>query len=223
MTRYLYGSGGPDILDAIYADNYVIYGYGSWDDIYASDYADFVSGGGGDDLIYGFGGWDDLYGDSGWDTIYGGAGADLIVGGDGDDDLHGGKGNDDLFGGNGWDWIQGGAGSDELQGGDGEDLLEGGSGQDWVHGGRDDDLLWGGGGFDTFVFNSGDDKDVIEDFTFDVDVIRLDVYGINSFADVKAHMEYDNGYTLIDFGNHDRLWITDTHPSQFIASDFIIV
>jgi Ca2+-binding RTX toxin-like protein len=69
----------------------------------ATEGADFLTGGAGDDVINGLGGNDTLGAGSGNDILNGGAGDDVLYGQDGKDTLDGGTGNDDL---------QGGAGND---------------------------------------------------------------------------------------------------------------
>jgi hypothetical protein len=66
---------------------------------------------------------DFLTGGSGNDTISGNAGNDSLSGGNGNDSLDGGIGEDTLLGGNGNDLLFGGAGSDELTGNDGSDTF----------------------------------------------------------------------------------------------------
>jgi len=219
--RYLYGHYYSEVLDAIYADNYRIYGYGGHDDIYASDYADTISGGSGDDLIFAYDGRDRIYGDSGFDTIYGGAGNDTMSGGSGDDDLYGGSGNDKLFGDTGWDLLSGGSGHDTIEGGSGNDFIEGNGGNDVIWGGPGDDDLFGDSGFDLFEFADGDGFDVIGDFRLDQDQVYLDLAGINNFNDVKDFMYRDGGDTVLDFGSGDTLVIENILPRDLISSDFI--
>lgn len=148
----------------------------NWGDkITGDDLANFIDGGGGDDIVFGSGG------------------ADILMGRTGDDYLVGGDGNDVLFGGNGADTLIGGAGVDRanysdsslgvtvdlldpslnsgfakgdvlmeienLQGGMGNDSLYGDDNSNQLIGGKGDDVLMGRSGND--VLNSGDGNDVL--------------------------------------------------------------
>ena len=64
------------------------------------------------------------------DTLTGGAGDDVLLGGLGDDIINGGDNNDRLSGGAGNDTLHGGDGNDFLAGGAGDDVLSGGAGND---------------------------------------------------------------------------------------------
>ena len=72
-------------------------------DFAASDSADALVGGAGDDELVGGAGNDLLLGGNGNDILLGGAGADTLIGGEGDDVLIGGAGRDALTGGAGGD------------------------------------------------------------------------------------------------------------------------
>lgn len=80
----------------------------------ATNQADNINGGAGDDAISGL---------QGNDTIYGGVGNDTLNGDQGGDSIFGGSGNDTLNGGNGNDTLTGGAGDDQLTGGNGDDTF----------------------------------------------------------------------------------------------------
>jgi predicted extracellular nuclease len=68
-----------------------------------SDFADVLSGDGGDNAIAGGAGDDVLVGGLGADRLFGGIGSDRMTGGDGDDRIGGGAGNDTASGGAGTD------------------------------------------------------------------------------------------------------------------------
>jgi Ca2+-binding RTX toxin-like protein len=77
--------------------------------------------------------------------------------------------------------FDGQAGNDILLGQGGADVLRGGLGNDTLVGGKGKDVLTGGAGADAFVFDIGSSynqaaigKDVIKDFTIDLDKIVLD-------------------------------------------------
>ncbi|MGQ0674410.1 MAG: peroxidase family protein [Hyphomicrobium sp.] len=94
-------------------------------DFDATDFADAVFLGDGDDVYVGSAGDDVIFGEGGDDTISGGDGSDLIDGGEGQDRLSGDGGEDVIIGGDGSDIIFGGADDDTLSGDDGDDVLVG--------------------------------------------------------------------------------------------------
>jgi Ca2+-binding RTX toxin-like protein len=129
--------------------------------IRASDMADLVQGGAGND------------------ALFGNAGADTLQGGTGHDDLHGDTGND---------LLQGDAGDDELKGGDGADQLQGGSGNDSFDGGAGADTMVGGTGDDLYYLDSS--ADVIRENTFDlgidtVVVRHADTYDLSAIPGIE--------------------------------------
>ncbi|MEM9170051.1 MAG: spondin domain-containing protein [Pseudomonadota bacterium] len=168
---------------------------------------DIVSAGGGADEIFGGAGWDELfggagddalYGEAGADVLYGQAGADRLFGGDGADRLDGGADADLLVGQNGADALRGGMGADFLFGGAGDDLVEGGAGADQLFGGVGSDQIMGGAGnddlfgnlgADVFHFASGGGADIIHDFQSGVDVIVIDIEGVDQFSDLMIASE----------------------------------
>jgi Ca2+-binding RTX toxin-like protein len=188
---------------------------------------DFLQGWWGDDTLYGGDHDDTLVGYVGEDYMDGGDGIDtaVFVGGTqekpegvhvslkhgfahgadaaGDtlvdiENLYGGWGNDGLWGDDGDNHLNGWAGDDLLKGYGGADRLEGSWGQDH---------LVGGEGSDTFVWtyaNETDAKkvelmDVIQDFTFDVDVDGdrdvIDLSGID--ADTTTPWHQNEAFTFI--------------------------
>jgi Ca2+-binding RTX toxin-like protein len=136
------------------------------DILVATDQADAISGGEGDDQIGGYesadaisggDGRDDLHGQDGDDTLMGDAGNDILHGEAGDDSLDGGAGDDVLSGYEGDDTLDGGDGNDSLIGGGGADMLAGGDGNDALQGALGDDTLIGGAGQDTLMGGDGND------------------------------------------------------------------
>tara|TARA_Y100001968_G_C19387962_1_gene733936 strand:+ start:173 stop:1675 length:1503 start_codon:yes stop_codon:yes gene_type:complete len=93
--------------DTLY-DGYLYYVSGN-ETFRATNFADEIDAGPGNDVIYGNGGNDILDGESGSDIINGGDGSDIIRGGAGGDSITPGKGNDDIDGGSGVDevWFSG--------------------------------------------------------------------------------------------------------------------
>lgn len=196
--------------------------YSSIEGIIGSNSRDLVYGaaggttallGGGNDLF------DTSYFNSGSDFVDGGAGNDRIWTGAGNDVLAGGAGNDRLYGERGNDLLDGGAGRDTLYGGSGNDILQGGAGRD---------NLYGGFGSDTFVFGEGDGRDIVRDFStfrfFGEDTIRLNIDGVDSFADVLAAATQTGPWwfptTVLNFGGGDVLTLQGVRLSRLRADDF---
>lgn len=152
---------------------------------------DTIYGGKGNDTIYGDEGHDKLFGDDGYDILYGGAGNDTLYGGkaadtlygdEGNDKLYGDEGNDKLYGGAGNDSLYGGSGNDSLYGEDGNDKLFGEDGDDTLIGGAGNDTLYGGTGKDIFYYSEGDGNDVITDYTYGEDLIKIGSGNVDSYS-----------------------------------------
>lgn len=109
------GQDGIDGVDSVSGIEHVITG-GADDVIIATDTANTVRSGDGDDWTMTLGGNDSVYAGKGNDTVHAGDGSDTIRGEDGADALYGGHGNDVIWAGHGIDTIRGGAGADELWG-----------------------------------------------------------------------------------------------------------
>ncbi|NKE43468.1 hypothetical protein HB662_01675 [Roseomonas frigidaquae] len=103
------------------------HGHGNASDnrILGNGFANFLTGGDGNDNLSGGGGDDRLDGNAGADFLIGGAGDDRLYGGDGDDRLDGGTGRDRMFGGAGDDAYLVDDPGDRLleREGEGEDLV----------------------------------------------------------------------------------------------------
>jgi Ca2+-binding RTX toxin-like protein len=171
----------------------------------ATNFADTIFGGAGDDQIAGLGGNDSIQGESGNDTIIGGdgndtldggsgndrligeSGDDLLIGADGNDTLEGESGNDTLQGGAGNDVLLGSDGNDSIEGGSGDDNLQGGDGNDTLRGGSGNDTITGGAGIDFFVFEAAGDNgfDKIVDFIIGTD--KLDFRIENSVRPLRGN------------------------------------
>ena len=157
----------------------------------ATERADILIGGTGDDIIEGGGGNDIIEGGSHIDRLDGGAGNDVVLGGSGDDVIGGGAGRNILRGGSGNDVVSGGAdrdfllgdtgsdalhghgGNDRLWGDEGNDTLSGGDGDDILVGGAGDDQMIGGAGADCFIYYENAGNDIIRHFEVEHDVIDL--------------------------------------------------
>ncbi len=100
----------------------------------------------------------------GIENVNGGAGNDSITGNNSNNTLNGQDGNDTLIGKKGVDILIGGKGNDIISGGGGNDILTGSKG---------DDQLTGGGGDDIFKIKTGLGRDVITDYTYGEDRIKL--------------------------------------------------
>jgi Ca2+-binding RTX toxin-like protein len=190
---------------------------GAADDVTLTEFADHVSGGGGNDRLTGLAGDDTLSGSGGNDTLDGGEGDDVVSGGKGRDSAtlgagddryrdtgQGGRGGvDRADGGDGNDTLAGGGGSDRLSGDDGDDLLRGGGGNDRLSGGADADTLEGGGGSDTLEGGAGPDlfqfrgtwgADRIDDFE------RLDLVELRGRAEADTATELRDALTRVEGG-----------------------
>ena len=95
------------------------------EDIFASNFADILTGNELNNAIYGRGGNDTISGNNGDDSIQGGDGNDVLSGNNGNDLLIGGIGDDRLNGNNNNDTLQGEQGHDTLSGGSGFDQAQG--------------------------------------------------------------------------------------------------
>ena len=142
-----------------------------------TEFADAITGSGGEDRILAPRGFDDVdagpgadevRGQGGGDSIQGGAGVDLLIGGPGADLIRDeGATEDTLSGGPGTDLMIGGDGDDEVRGDDGPDALnldgffflglDGGPGNDRVFGGRGSGAVSGGPGEDEIFGGIGTD------------------------------------------------------------------
>ncbi|TPE50192.1 M10 family metallopeptidase C-terminal domain-containing protein [Amaricoccus solimangrovi] len=187
-------SGPPEIL-----------GTSGDDDVFVTEFADFLRARGGDDTIDGGGGDDSLYGDSGRDTLYGRDGEDRLSGGTGRDRLYGGADDDRLFGGRHSDRLSGGTGDDPLSGGTGADTLYGGTGHDTLIGGSGPDRMTGGSGADHFVFRATSEspairgaRDEIVDFQRGVDKIDLSEIDANTERSGHQHFDFIGGAGFSD-------------------------
>ncbi len=142
-----------------------------------------------------------MLGGSGHDVAVGGNGDDTVEGGGGNDTLDGGLDNDLLLGDDGDDLIKGDAGDDRLFGGDGADVMDGGAGWDTLKGGAGDDTMSGGSGEDCFVFNATSGFDVIEDYDFAEDALKIkntEFLSLGIFADHVVVTHSGGSVTLDD-------------------------
>lgn len=156
-------------------------------------------------------------------TIIGTPGNDERDGSSLADVIRGLGGNDELDGNGGNDRISGNAGNDELEGGSGNDRLFGGSGNDRLDGGGGNDRLTGGGGADVFEFDTGDGRDVIDDWGTGSDRIELDDdFGYSNFRQVMRDATNVGDDVVFDFGRGTEVTVLDASKSDFSAGDFIL-
>lgn len=168
-------TGTPGNTATNFADT-IVGGSGN-DQISGLDGDDQIDGGSENDTILGGDGNDTLRGGSGNDRIFGESGNDSIDGADGNDTIEGNSGKDTISGGSGLDSISGGDGDDNIQGGSDNDIIEGGDGNDTIRGNSGDDTLTGGAGIDLFIFEAAGDNglDLITDFTSGTDVLDFSI------------------------------------------------
>ena len=187
--------------------------------------ANVLRGGNGKDVLSGKAGKDILRGQAGDDQHLGGGGADKLYGGTGNDTLNGGNGNDRLQGDAGNDTLYGGSGNDKLFGRANDDALRGQGGKDVLDGGAGNDTLHGGLHADVFVFNDG--RDVILDFTDDIDTIRLNKSALGLEGMTKAQVldlaEVVSGDVAFDFGGGNVLTVENFTNINVLFNDLELV
>ena len=213
--------------------------YGGWTQSFisieivrASNYADTMQGGDGDDVFYGRRGNDKLYGGYGNDRMEGDWDDDLLDGGAGADKLYGGLGNDFLYGGQGNDALNGGEHRDRLFGGRDNDVLNGGGGRDWLEGGHGNDLLRGEAHEDTFAYHLderlergadgyGSGRDVVLDFARGVDKLEIGL-GLANGTTAPGLAAFDsNGDGRLD-GN-DAFVAVASHAANGVAKASLVL
>lgn len=102
-------------------------------------------------------------------------------------------------------------------------IIRGGNGSQTIDGGKGDDVLEGRAGADRFLIFAGNGSDLIVDFTTE-DSIRIEGYGIASFADLLTLMTETEAGVRAEFGNGEILvfagvTIDALEESQFVISD----
>lgn len=109
----------------------------SIENIIGTNFADRLTGNGGDNVLSGLGGNDILNGGGGADTLNGGSGNDTLNGGAGIDTLNGGTGNDTITSDGDGGTYRGEAGNDTMRSGLGDEFMDGGAGTDLI-----DHTIW---------------------------------------------------------------------------------
>ncbi len=159
---------------------------------------DVLLGGDGNDAVHGNEGNDSVYGEIGNDNVTGGKDNDFVDGGEGNDEATGGIGNDRVYGGMNVDMVYGNDGNDTVGGGEDNDFVYGDPGNDQVYGGNGDDNLWGGTGRDTFHYTLGHGNDIIHDFVWGTDRLRLYSVSIHSYSQLGGicQLNLSSGATI---------------------------
>ena len=205
-----------DVAEDIYGGrgNDRIKAEGGDDQVWGNKGNDRVYGGEGDDLVDGGKGNDRVYGDGGDDEVYGADGNDRAYGGAGDDVVVGAKGNDWVYGGDGGDEVDGGDGNDHLYGDAGNDVVLAGKGNDHINGGEGDDDLTGNEGHDRFVFKGIYGDDIIRDFDVENDTLRINgtTYSKGNFDQLVFEVD-DTNVVIVDGEN--SITLENVNPSDF--------
>ena len=231
QDNILYGSDGADTLKGM-AGNDTLYGNA------------------GNDTLEGGDGNDTLNGGAGADRMTGGAGNDIyVVDNAGDVVVEAANGGDDrvlssisytladnverlkltaegLTGtGNALDnLLYGSDGKDVLKGMAGNDTLYGYAGNDTLVGGAGNDVLFGGAGADTFLFQKSDGagRDTVVDFSHaEGDVIRLQGFGVDSWAEAHAAMKQSGTSVVMTLDGGEVITFKNMTVAGFHASDFL--
>ena len=146
---------------------------------------------------------------------------------DGNDSLTGGGGNNLMVGAEGNDKLNGFRGNDTVEGNLGNDRVDGGVGNDRLDGGLGVDTLTGGTGTDTFIFGAGYRRDIIADFTDNVDTIQFarQLWAGNlTVAQVISSFATVVGTNIVfDFGVHELTVNFAAAPNALIFLDDILI
>lgn len=103
-----------------------------------------------------------------------------------------------------------------------DNIVIGGSGAQTLSGGFGNDVLMGGAGADLFVIRKGEGSDVITDFTPGTDRLRLEAYGIHSFAAFQAAMTQAGSDTIVNLGDGEVLVLRNLAASALTAGDVML-
>ena len=153
-----------------------------------------------------------------WDAefVTGGGGDDLFDGGAGNDSISGYIGDDTLLGGDGADTISAYDGADSVDGGAGDDIIWGDKGDDTLTGGTGEDTFGFSNGFgsDTITdFDLGDDD--LDGFTND----QLDLTFLNDDegnpVNISDVVVSDDGFgnAMLSFPNGETIVLSGIAPS----------
>ena len=198
-----------------------------------TDWLDFRTDNGNQDILLGFAGEDEaallnIYGTVGTVLVLGliehviaGNGNDYITGNSYGNILDGMGGNDEIYGNGGNDRIYGNWGNDSIYGGDGNDRLIGSRGSD---------KLEGGIGYDVFVFSPDDGYgleiyDVVVDFTDGFDTI--DLSGLDSIDSRDDFNQYylpgtNQENTYLDLTPHGGGYIVLNEVDYYVGAEHFV-
>ena len=101
-------------------------------------------------------------------------------------------------------------------------IIAAGSATSFLDGGAGNDVLVGGTGRDTFNDRAGNGSDAIEKFDASMDQIRLQSYGITSYAALQGMISQVGADTVIQLPNTEKLVIRDTVATSLSASNFVL-
>jgi Ca2+-binding RTX toxin-like protein len=203
--------------------------FSSIERVFATKYADTITGTAAAETFFGEGGNDTLYGNGGNDTLFGGAGLDTLYGGNGNDRFFP-EGDiteaDHLYGGSGSDWVDysdaGAAvtvllyanGSDGRAKGDTYQSIENVEGSDYddflapgndgrAYGGWGSDIVIDAGG--TEILRGGRGDDFLSDVFLAPDDGLRDIFVL----EVGLGMDTVSGFTQSSGQNGDRFWLPE--------------
>jgi beta-glucanase (GH16 family) len=100
-----------------------------------------------------------------------------------------------------------------------DNIVSGSSGSQTIDGGAGNDVLTGGGGADIFVIRKGNGSDLVTDFSAD-DTLRLDGYGLTSFAAVRSAMSQEGDDVRLSLGDGESFVFADARIADFRAEQF---
>ncbi|MBT53920.1 MAG: hypothetical protein CMF72_11075 [Mameliella sp.] len=201
----------------------------NFENVYASDHADVITGNAGRNILFGYDGDDIINGMDGDDVLRGGMGADTLDGGNGNDwvrylgsaagvtvnltvgldgfqSASGGDGEGDVL--SGFENIQGSDFGDDLTGDAGKNYILGFDGDDVIDGGASNDTIRGGEGADTMEGGSGSDVLQYTDSSGGVTVdLNADAFGKQQASGGDAEGDVISGFEHVYASNHDDMLI----------------
>ena len=101
-----------------------------------------------------------------------------------------------------------------------DNVIAAGTSWAYLDGGAGNDVLIGGSSADTFQIKAGNGSDTIEQFTHGKDIIRIDGYGIGSFASLIANASQVGNDVRIALPNGESLIIRNVGLDTLSAVDF---
>ncbi len=175
-----------------------------------------ANGGAGNDnlQVIEAGGSNNLFGAAGNDNLQVVEGSgQFLFGGSGNDSLQSGGKNNRLYGGSGDDKLFANE-NDTLVGGDGDDALFAGQ--------KGGNTLTGGNGADQFWIANASlttSKNIVSDFTADIDVIGVGGIGVTQFSDLTLLQQGND--TLVKTGNSELVSLLGITSNSLTASNFV--